>query len=73
MEVSRSVTTAVSATADVGRMAQPAISLEATVLERGEARAEVNKLTTTHLGILSGARDERQKNRRRNCTSSGRR
>eukprot|EP00969_Alexandrium_andersonii_P170970 7558757-Alexandrium_andersonii.AAC.1 len=41
-------------------MAQLAASLEAAVRERGEARAELARLKTTYLGLLTSARDERR-------------
>eukprot|EP00969_Alexandrium_andersonii_P084578 3730383-Alexandrium_andersonii.AAC.1 len=61
MEVSRDAITAGSTSVDFGQMAQLAASLEATVLERDEARADVANLKTTYLGLLSSARDECQK------------
>eukprot|EP00969_Alexandrium_andersonii_P246893 10911226-Alexandrium_andersonii.AAC.1 len=60
LEVSRDTATSGSARADVGQVAQLAASLEAAVRERDEARAEISRLKTTHLGLLTSARDDRR-------------
>eukprot|EP00969_Alexandrium_andersonii_P237978 10504147-Alexandrium_andersonii.AAC.1 len=49
-----------SAHADVGQVTQLVPSLEATVCERDEARAELARAEVTYLGLLTSARDGRK-------------